>query len=144
MRRAHGSDGRGGRFPTGMRRDAMVPDQRICRGNFWWAKLCSSDLSGTSLRIGKRNSDAGAGADGRDHWPNCFTTVLAGGGVKGGTVYGASDRHAAFPAVNPVAPVDLISTVYHCLGVPDGQTLTDAANRPHVICPGSPLLEILA
>ncbi|MGH7199596.1 MAG: DUF1501 domain-containing protein, partial [Planctomycetaceae bacterium] len=48
---------------------------------------------GRTPRVGQRNSDAGAGRDGRDHWPNCFTTVLAGGGVKGGLVYGSSDRH---------------------------------------------------
>ena len=48
------------------------------------------------------NSDAGAGRDGRDHWPGCFTSVLAGGGFAGGQVYGSSDRHAAYPATNPV------------------------------------------
>src|SRR5207253_2925841 len=50
---------------------------------------------GRTPKIGQVNSDAGAGKDGRDHWPNCFTSVLAGGGVRGGIVYGASDRHAA-------------------------------------------------
>jgi hypothetical protein len=121
---------------------ALLDDLKL-RGLFDETLVVWTGEFGRTPRIGQRNSDAGAGADGRDHWPNCFTTVLAGGGVKGGTVYGASDRHAAFPAVNPVAPVDLISTVYHCLGVPEGQTLTDASNRPHVICPGSPLLDIL-
>ena len=91
---------------------------------------------GRTPRVGQVNSDAGAGADGRDHWPGCFTSVLAGGGVRGGQVYGASDRHAALPASDPVAPIDLISTVYHCLGVKESQTLPDVTGRPQFIRPG--------
>jgi uncharacterized protein (DUF1501 family) len=94
---------------------------------------------GRTPRIGQRNSDAGAGADGRDHWPNCFTSVLAGGGVIGGQVHGASDRHAAYPARDPVRPVDLVATIYHLLGVPPNLELRDSLNRPFVICPGNVL-----
>jgi hypothetical protein len=94
---------------------------------------------GRTPRVGQRNSDAGAGRDGRDHWPGCFTTVLAGGGIRGGQVYGSSDRHAAFPASNPVAPVDLVATVYHLLGVPEQQTLDDVLGRRLVVCPGTPI-----
>ncbi len=60
---------------------------------------------------------AGAGRDGRDHWGKLFTTVLTGGGVKGGTVYGSSDKYASEPASNPTPPTDLAATVYHLLGV---------------------------
>lgn len=98
---------------------------------------------GRTPRIGQRNSDAGAGADGRDHWPGCFTSVLAGGGVRGGQVYGASDRHAAYPAANAVRPMDLVATVYHALGVPQHLELRDQQGRPLVICPGDPLLSLL-
>lgn len=99
---------------------------------------------GRTPRVGQRNSDAGAGADGRDHWPGCFTSVLAGGGVRGGQVYGRSDRHAAWPSDNPVAPIDLIATVYHLLGVPREQTLPDAQGRPIEVCSGKPIAELLA
>lgn len=99
---------------------------------------------GRTPKIGQRNSDAGAGRDGRDHWPNCFTTVLAGGGIKGGVVYGASDRHAAYPAANATAPVDLLATVYHCLGVAPETVLYDSQNRPLAICPGTPIADIIA
>ncbi|RMG35325.1 MAG: DUF1501 domain-containing protein [Planctomycetota bacterium] len=99
---------------------------------------------GRTPRIGQRNSDAGAGRDGRDHWPNCFTTVLAGAGLRGGSVYGASDRHAAFPARDPVAPVDLVATVYHLLGVPPDLVLHDNLGRPHRICPGTPVAALLS
>jgi uncharacterized protein (DUF1501 family) len=99
---------------------------------------------GRTPKIGQRNSDAGAGRDGRDHWPNCFTSVLAGAGIRGGQVYGASDRHAAYPAKDAVAPVDLIATVYHCLGVPENLELHDKQNRPMVVCPGKPIFPLLA
>jgi hypothetical protein len=98
---------------------------------------------GRTPRVGQRNSDAGAGRDGRDHWPGCFTTVLAGGGVRGGQVYGSSDRHAAYPASNPVAPVDLVATVYHLLGVPGDLTLRDVQGRPMVVCPGEPIAALV-
>lgn len=94
---------------------------------------------GRTPRVGQRNSDAGAGRDGRDHWPGCFTTVLAGGGIRGGLTYGSSDRYAAYPASNAVAPVDLVATIYEALGVPRHLELRDQQNRPMVICPGDPL-----
>jgi uncharacterized protein (DUF1501 family) len=97
---------------------------------------------GRTPRIGQRNSDAGAGADGRDHWPGCFTSVLAGGGIRGGQVYGSSDRYAAYPASNAVRPMDLVATVYHAMGVPQDLELRDQQGRPLVICPGDPLLTL--
>jgi hypothetical protein len=99
---------------------------------------------GRTPKVGQRNSDAGAGADGRDHWPNCFTSVLAGGGVKGGQVYGSSDPQAAWPASNPVNPVDLTATIYHLLGVPPDLELRDHLNRPFVICPGNVIGELVS
>jgi uncharacterized protein (DUF1501 family) len=99
---------------------------------------------GRTPRVGQRNSDAGAGADGRDHWPGCFTSVLAGGGAKGGFVYGKSDKHAAYPASDPVAPLDLVATVYHALGVPESQTAPDANGRPVFVRPGKAIRELLA
>lgn len=98
---------------------------------------------GRTPKIGQRNSDAGAGADGRDHWPNCFTSVLAGGGIRGGQVYGASDRYAAYPSLDPVQPVDLAATVYELMGVPADLELRDNLNRPFVICPGQPLRRLM-
>lgn len=91
---------------------------------------------GRTPKVGQRNSDAGAGADGRDHWPGCFTSVLAGAGIRGGSVYGSSDKSAAYPASQPTAPVDLVATAYHLLGVPPHLALPDPGGRPQVICPG--------
>jgi hypothetical protein len=99
---------------------------------------------GRTPRVGQRNSDAGAGRDGRDHWPGCFTSVLAGGGIRGGIVYGKSDKHAAFPIAEPVAPADLVATVYHQLGIREGQTIPDVSGRPIFVRQGKVLSSILA
>jgi hypothetical protein len=87
---------------------------------------------------------AGAGKDGRDHWGKVFTTVLAGGGVKGGMVYGASDRFASEPSANPVPPIDLAATIYHCLGVDPRTEIHDRLGRPLTLCDGRVIDAILA
>ena len=92
---------------------------------------------GRTPKVGQVNSDAGAGRDGRDHWPGCFTSVLAGGPFKRGFVYGSSDKHAAFPEENAVAPRDLIATIYHALGVGERQVLPDINGRPQFVRPGT-------
>jgi hypothetical protein len=86
---------------------------------------------------------AGAGKDGRDHWPHCFTTVLAGAGIRGGTVFGASDRWAAHPARDPVTPSDIAATVYHLLGVEPALELADPLGRPLRLCSGTPIHAVL-
>ena len=68
--------------------------------------------------------------------------MLAGGGVRGGAIYGRSDKHAAFPAADPVSPADLIATVYHLLGVPEGQAVDDMSGRPHFVRPGRVIREV--
>jgi uncharacterized protein (DUF1501 family) len=98
---------------------------------------------GRTPRVGQRNSDAGAGRDGRDHWPNCFTSVLAGGGIRGGYVHGKSDKQAAYPAADPVLPADLVATVYHLLGVSEHQTVPDMNGRPVFVRPGKTIGELL-
>jgi hypothetical protein len=91
---------------------------------------------GRTPRVGQQSSDAGAASDGRDHWSNCFTTVLAGGGIRGGLVHGKSDGHAAYPIADAVTPSDLVATVYHALGVPEHQVVEDVNHRPHFVRPG--------
>lgn len=87
---------------------------------------------------------AGAGRDGRDHWPHCFSSVLAGAGVRGGAVLGASDRVAARPALDPTTPADLAATIYHLLGVDPGSDLLDPLDRPHRLSTGSVMRGLLA
>ncbi|MBI3866668.1 MAG: DUF1501 domain-containing protein [Planctomycetia bacterium] len=80
---------------------------------------------------------------GRDHWGHCFSVALAGGGVRGGVVYGKSDAHAAFPVSGRVEPRDLLATVFHCLGHSPDTELVDTEGRPHPISRGRVITEIL-
>ncbi len=79
---------------------------------------------------------------GRDHWPFCYNGLLAGGGIRGGQVYGRSDRDAAHPAENPVSPQDFGATVLHALGVDEGLVLHDRQSRPHRVYGGKPILPL--
>src|SRR5947208_938668 len=81
---------------------------------------------------------------GRDHWPQCYTGLLAGGGVKGGHIHGASDRIGAFPGRDPVRPDDLSATLFHLLGIDPRTEVRDALRRPLPISGGSVIDGILA
>jgi hypothetical protein len=99
---------------------------------------------GRTPRVGQRvEGGAGAGRDGRDHWAGVFTSVLAGGGIRGGVVHGSSDRYAAYPATDPTTPADLAATIYHCLGVDLDLPMRDRFNRPLLLCEGTPIQAIL-
>lgn len=81
---------------------------------------------------------------GRDHWIHCYSTVLAGAGVRGGTVYGASDAHAAWPVNGPVRPADICATIYQQLGMDPDTIVHDRTARPHKIAQGGePIRRIL-
>lgn len=80
---------------------------------------------------------------GRGHWSTLFSTLLAGGGVTGGRVYGKSDKDAAYPIDNPVTPEDLAATLYYALGVDPELRLLSAENRPtSVVEGGRPVTEL--
>lgn len=99
---------------------------------------------GRTPRVGQSVvGGAGAGADGRDHWGKVFTSILAGGGVRGGTVYGSSDRYAAEPATSPTPPADLTATIYHLLGVDPRMEIRDRLGRPLTLCEGNVIEGIL-
>ncbi|WP_435011070.1 DUF1501 domain-containing protein [Tundrisphaera lichenicola] len=76
---------------------------------------------------------------GRDHWPDCYSVVLAGGGVRGGAVHGASDRFAAYPAVDPVTPADLAATIFWRFGLDPASEMRDAQDRPYKLADGEPI-----
>lgn len=85
-------------------------------------------------RTPKINTNAG-----RDHWPGCFSITLAGGGIRGGLVHGASDRIAAYPASDPVSPEEVAATIYHALGIPLRTELVDHSGRPMPLATAEPL-----
>jgi uncharacterized protein (DUF1501 family) len=80
----------------------------------------------------------------RDHWPKCYTVLMAGGGVKGGAVYGRSDRYGAVPDRDPVTTGDLAATVYHLLGIDPATEVHDNLDRPLPIANGRPVFDIMA
>ncbi len=103
--------------------------------------LVNSEM-GRQPKVGDPRS-GGPGGAGRDHWTHCMTVVMAGGGIRGGQVYGASDKVAAYPADHPVAPEDIAKTVYHVMGVDDLQAI-DREGRPFDLLPeGRALKELL-
>ena len=107
----------------GLLRDTLV----ACLGEFGRAPLVAveKNFQGSS--------------PGRKHWPQCYSVVLAGAGICRGAVYGASDRHGAYPQTNPVTPGDLIATMFAALGLPAETHFRDLANRPYRITTGNPL-----
>jgi hypothetical protein len=81
---------------------------------------------------------------GRDHWNSCYTVMLAGAGIRPGTVFGASDRTGAVPVESPVSPGDVIATIYRLLGIRSTTQIYDSLGRPHEVVPqGRVLSEIL-
>jgi uncharacterized protein (DUF1501 family) len=83
------------------------------------------------------------GTAGRDHWPKVFSVMLAGGGIHGGTVHGASDATASEPDRDPVDPADLATTVYHLLGIVADKELMAPGDRPIEIVNGGKLVQPL-
>ena len=80
---------------------------------------------------------------GREHWSNCFSVMLLGGGIRGGQVYGASDRIAGYPENDPVTPADLTATIYHCLGVDPHTEVLDQNDRPMRLSEGNPIAALI-
>jgi hypothetical protein len=80
---------------------------------------------------------------GRDHWPSCYSAMLAGGGIRGGMVHGASDRHGAYVRESPVSPEDFGATLFHALGVPP-ETRLGADGFTNPASAGQPVLTLFA
>src|SRR5205823_13102995 len=87
---------------------------------------------------GNQNKD-----DGRDHWPYCYTAVVAGAGVKRGFVYGKSDKTASAPAENPVHPTELLATLYHSVGIKPDTIVYNHLHQPRELVKGEVVSGIL-
>ncbi len=99
---------------------------------------------GRTPRLGQITSGAGADKAGRDHWPHCYTVFLAGGGIRGGAIYGASDSIGAYPARDPVTPEDVAATICAALGIDPETRIYDQLNRPHSVALGTPIAEVFS
>ena len=95
-----------------------------------------------------RTADINPG-NGRDHWPDCWSLVVGGGGIRGGQIVGASDDRGAYVAERPTSIGDLYATVYKAMGIDWGKTYMTPVGRPIYIANGfdnkvgSPIQELI-
>ena len=106
------------------RRDRLDETLVVCFGEF-----------GRTPRINKNA--------GRDHWGECSSALLAGGGIRGGCVLGSSDKHAAYPTSDPIDPADIQATIYDCMGLDPHQLIYDRSQRPWQISTGRVIRRIM-
>lgn len=100
-------------------------------------------MAGEFGRTPRISTLPGAMHAGRDHWGAVQTVWLAGGGVRGGTVIGASDRNGGYPAADPQTPENLAATIFDALGIPATAVWQDALERPHAIYYGQPIAGLM-
>lgn len=91
---------------------------------------------GRSPQKGVSTSGNGNSADGRDHWPYCYTAVVAGAGIRRGHVHGKSDKTGSAPLVDPVHPAELLATIYHALGIDPATIVYNHLNQPRELVKG--------
>ena len=85
-----------------------------------------------------------ANGTGRDHWPQAYTALVSGGGLRMGQVVGATDEKAEYPAERPHSPQDLLATMYRHLGIDYARAFTDLTGRPiPILSDGEPIRELL-
>ena len=99
---------------------------------------------GRTPKIGQVTVGVNAMPAGRDHWSHCFTVLMGGAGIRAGAVYGSSDKHAGYPASNPVTPEDIAATIYYALGIAPETRITDPFGQPHAVALGKPILELFS
>ncbi|MCY3759334.1 MAG: DUF1501 domain-containing protein, partial [Acidobacteria bacterium] len=97
---------------------------------------------GRSPRLGVSTSGNTNAPDGRDHWPYCYTAVIAGAGIPGGQLYGASDETGSAPKDKPVHPNDLLATVYFTLGINPEMEVLNHLEQPRELVKGQPVLDL--
>ena len=98
--------------------------------------VMGSEFGRTPKLSGSAESYTGPG---RNHWGAVQSVFFAGGGIRGGTVIGSSDKHGAYPASSPQLPENMAATIYHALGIPETSMWRDAVERPHHIYYGQPI-----
>jgi len=99
---------------------------------------------GRSPQRGVSTSGNGNSDDGRDHWPYCYTAVVAGGGMKRGYVHGTSDKTGSAPMDNPVHPGELLATIYHSFGIHPETMVYNHLNQPRELVKAKPVTKLFA
>ncbi|MFO0864960.1 MAG: DUF1501 domain-containing protein [Gemmataceae bacterium] len=106
-----------------------------------------SSRSASSAEVRKRGvstSGNGNSADGRDHWPYCYTSLVAGAGIKRGYIHGESDRTASSPRRDPVHPGELLAAIYHAFGIAPDTLVNNHLNQPRELVQAQPVTSIFA
>ena len=99
---------------------------------------------GRSPQRGVSTSGNGNSDDGRDHWPYCYTAVMAGAGIKRGSVYGQSDATGSSPLENPTHPIDVVATIYHAVGINPATIVYNHLNQPRELVKADPVTKLFA
>jgi hypothetical protein len=97
---------------------------------------------GRSPQRGVSTSGNGNSADGRDHWPYCYTAVMAGAGIKRGNVHGKSDKTASAPVEDPVHPMQMLATIYHAFGIDPETIVYNHLNQPRELVKAQALTQL--
>jgi hypothetical protein len=99
---------------------------------------------GRSPQRGVSTSGNDNSADGRDHWPYCYTGLIAGAGIRRGYVHGKSDKTASAPIEDPVHPAELLATIYHAFGIDPEQMVMNHLNQPRELVKSLPVTALFA
>lgn len=99
---------------------------------------------GRSPERGVSTSGNTNSADGRDHWPYCYTSIIAGAGIKRGYVHGESDKTASSPAKDPVHPTELLATMYHAFGIDPETIVYNHLNQPRELVKAKAVTKLFA
>ncbi len=99
---------------------------------------------GRSPQKGVSTSGNGNSADGRDHWPYCYTAVLAGAGIRRGHVHGKSDKTGSAPLVDPVHPGELLASIYHAFGIDPATIVYNHLNQPRELVKADAVTRLFA
>jgi hypothetical protein len=97
---------------------------------------------GRSPQRGVSTSGNSNSNDGRDHWPYCYTAVVAGAGIKRGAVYGKSDQTGSAPLETPVHPIELLATIYHAVGINPNTIVYNHLNQPRELVKADPVTKL--
>jgi hypothetical protein len=99
---------------------------------------------GRSPEKGVSTSGNNNSADGRDHWPYCYTSIVAGAGVKRGYVHGESDKTGSSPKIDPVHPTELLATIYHAFGIDPETIVYNHLNQPRELVKAKAVTKLYA
>jgi hypothetical protein len=122
-------------YPTGDQAVSALIEDLDARGLLGETVVVLMNEFGRTVRINPNG--------GRDHWPQVYSLLLAGGGLTPGAVYGASDANGAYPADGAVSPAAVLATIYHLLGVDHNGVIEDHLGRPHHIMEADPIHAVL-